>query len=82
LLSGFMNMAGQIGGAVTVSLTPLIAGAFGWGAGFDTAAAVALLGGIAWLFVDPHATLSPSLGQASPAANGAREERSRTSAPA
>jgi MFS transporter, ACS family, glucarate transporter len=82
LLSGFMNMAGQIGGAVTVSLTPLIAGAFGWGAGFDTAAAVALLGGIAWLFVDPHATLSPSLGQASPAAHGAREERSGTSAPA
>ena len=69
-LSGFMNMAGQVGGAVTLSLTPAIASAFGWSAGFLTAAAVALLGGIAWLFVDPHVTLSPSFGRA----NRAREE--------
>ena len=62
-LSGFMNMAGQIGGAVTLSVTPLVAKAFGWIAGFDTAAAVALVGAVAWLFVDPHATLSPSFGR-------------------
>jgi ACS family glucarate transporter-like MFS transporter len=62
-LSSFMNMAGQIGGAVTLSLTPKLATTFGWSAGFDTAAAVALLGAVAWLFVDPHATLSPSFGR-------------------
>jgi len=58
-LSGFMNMANQIGGMITVSLTPLLAARFGWNAGFRAAAAVAALGAIAWLFVDPRATLSP-----------------------
>jgi ACS family glucarate transporter-like MFS transporter len=60
-LSSFMNMAGQIGGAVTLSLTPLLARVFGWSVGFHAAAAVAALGAVAWLFVDPHATLSLSL---------------------
>ena len=78
-LSGFMNMAGQIGGAVTLSLTPLIARGFGWSAGFLTAAAVALAGGIAWLFVDPQATLLPSFDQAWPPGNKAREENRETS---
>jgi len=59
-LSGFMNMANQIGGMITVSLTPLLAARFGWNAGFRVAAAVAALGAIAWLFVNPRATLSPS----------------------
>lgn len=59
-LSGFMNMANQIGGMITVSLTPLLAARFGWNAGFRVAAVVAALGAVAWLFVDPRATLSPS----------------------
>ena len=59
-LSGFMNMANQIGGMITVSLTPLLAARFGWNAGFRVAATVAILGAIAWLFVNPRATLSPS----------------------
>ena len=59
-LSGFMNMANQIGGMITVSLTPLLAARFGWNAGFRVAAVVAGLGAVAWLFVDPRATLSPS----------------------
>ncbi|HSC45435.1 MAG TPA: MFS transporter [Candidatus Acidoferrum sp.] len=59
-LSGFMNMANQIGGMITVSLTPLLAARFGWNAGFRVAAMVAALGAVAWLFVDPRATLSPS----------------------
>src|SRR6202023_1212825 len=33
-VSGVMNMGGQIGGAVTASLTPLIAKYYGWGASF------------------------------------------------
>lgn len=59
-VSGAMNMGGQIGGAVTASLTPLIAAHFGWIASFLTAATLAVLGGLAWLLVDPEARLEPS----------------------
>ncbi|HXT25176.1 MAG TPA: MFS transporter [Candidatus Eisenbacteria bacterium] len=59
-LSGFMNMANQIGGMITVSLTPFLAAQLGWSAGFRVAAVVAILGAAAWLFVDPRATLSLS----------------------
>ena len=31
VVSGMMNMGGQIGGACTASLTPLLAAHFGWG---------------------------------------------------
>src|SRR5438105_2360732 len=57
-LSGLMNMANQIGGMITVSLTPFLADRFGWNTGFYVAAAIAGLGAIAWLFVDPGLTLS------------------------
>jgi len=57
-LSGFMNMANQIGGMITVSLTPLLADRFGWHMGFYVAAAIAGLGAVAWLFVDPGLALA------------------------
>ena len=44
VVSGVMNMACQIGGALTASLTPWIATQFGWHAAFITAAVVALAG--------------------------------------
>jgi ACS family glucarate transporter-like MFS transporter len=56
-VSGAMNMGAQIGGAVTASVTPLIAAHFGWISSFLTAAALAVLGGLAWLLVDPDARL-------------------------
>jgi ACS family glucarate transporter-like MFS transporter len=60
-VSGFMNMGGQIGGAVTASLTPAIAAGFGWTASFLVAAALCVLGGIAWFFVDPwHSLAKPA----------------------
>jgi ACS family glucarate transporter-like MFS transporter len=59
-LSGFMNMANQIGGMITVSFTPFLADRFGWNTGFHVAAAVAGLGAIAWLLVNPGVTLLPS----------------------
>src|SRR5437764_1808674 len=59
-LSGFMNMANQIGGMITVSLTPFLADRFGWNTGFYVAAAIAGLGAIAWLLVNPGLTLAPS----------------------
>ena len=58
-LSGFMNMANQIGGMITVSLTPFLADRFGWSSGFNVAAAVAGLGAVAWLLINPAKTLSP-----------------------
>jgi ACS family glucarate transporter-like MFS transporter len=54
VVSGIMNMGGQIGGACTASLTPLIAAHFGWEMSFATAALIALAGGIAWLAVNPQ----------------------------
>jgi len=53
IVSGIMNMGAQIGGAVTASLTPLIAAHFGWNMSFLVAAALALLGCAAWLTVNP-----------------------------
>jgi ACS family glucarate transporter-like MFS transporter len=58
VVSGGMNMGCQIGGAVTATLTPLIAAHFGWQASFLTATALAVLGSAAWLLVDPGARLS------------------------
>jgi ACS family glucarate transporter-like MFS transporter len=52
-VSGFMNMGGQIGGALTGSLTPWIAAHYGWTASFLVAAGLSLLGGLAWLLVNP-----------------------------
>jgi ACS family glucarate transporter-like MFS transporter len=59
-VSGFMNMGAQLGGAVTVAVTPLIAGWFGWSASFHVAAGLAAAGAVAWLAVDPSAKLAPS----------------------
>jgi len=59
LFSSAMNMGGQIGGAVTASLTPWIAARFGWTTSFATAAAIALLGAAAWLLVHPERPLTP-----------------------
>jgi MFS transporter, ACS family, glucarate transporter len=58
-VSGFMNMGAQIGGAVTASLTPWIAGRLGWTASFLVAAALCVLGALAWLLVDPSRSLAP-----------------------
>ncbi len=60
MITGTMNMGAQIGGAVTASLTPLIAMHFGWGVSFFTAAALAALGALAWLAVDPDVRLESS----------------------
>jgi len=66
-VSGFMNMGAQAGGWFTAWLTPLIARHFGWTASFLVAAALCVLGAVAWLFVDPKRTLEA---QASVPTNG------------
>lgn len=54
-LSGIMNMGGQLGGALTSSLTPWIAGRFGWTTSFAVSAVLCVLGGLLWLMVAPEA---------------------------
>ena len=51
-VSGVMNMGGQLGGALTASLTPKIASELGWNASFLVAAGIAAAGALAWLIVD------------------------------
>ncbi|MBV8865618.1 MAG: MFS transporter [Acidobacteriaceae bacterium] len=52
-VSGLMNAGGQIGAAVTVSLTPAIALHSGWNASFLAAAGLCACGSLAWVFVRP-----------------------------
>lgn len=48
-VSGVMNMGGQVGGAITASLTPALAGHFGWTMPFLVAAGLTAAGALAWL---------------------------------
>ena len=57
-VSGVMNMGNQMGGVVTASLTPFLAKHFGWGVPFFVAAALSVVGALAWLAVDPSKNLS------------------------
>ena len=48
-----MNKGAQAGGAITAIVTPLIAERYGWTASFLVAAALCVVGALAWLVVDP-----------------------------
>ena len=52
-LSGLMNMGANIGGTISPTLTPWIANQWGWPLSLGTAALIALIGGILWLWIDP-----------------------------
>jgi ACS family glucarate transporter-like MFS transporter len=66
-VSGLMNMGGQLGGAATATLTPVIAAHFGWGASFGVAAFLSATGALAWLWVDPNGKLTlPVFGPGNP----------------
>ncbi|MCC7153863.1 MAG: MFS transporter [Bryobacterales bacterium] len=70
-VSGVMNMCNQTAGALTASLTPWIAARFGWTTSFMVAAALCLVGSLAWLVVNPEhrltGTKAASRGTAAPA---------------
>ena len=57
VFSSMVNMGGQIGGAVTASLTPWIAQRFGWTTSFAMAAGFAVLSALLWLTVHPERPL-------------------------
>ena len=61
VVSGFMNMGCQIGGALTSTLTPMIAAQFGWTAAFVAGAVVVLTGVFAWAVVNPNRLLERSV---------------------
>ena len=53
-VSGVMNMANQTAGAITASLTPLLAKYFGWNTSFLVAAGLCVVGSLTWLAVNPE----------------------------
>ncbi len=57
VFSSMVNMGGQIGGAITASLTPWIAERFGWTTSFGVAAVLSVLGAVCWLTVHPERPL-------------------------
>jgi ACS family glucarate transporter-like MFS transporter len=56
-VSGLINMGAQVAGALTGTLTPMIAASFGWTASFLVPAVLCALGAIPWVLVDPAARL-------------------------
>ncbi len=61
VFSSMVNMGGQIGGAVTASLTPWIAQKFGWTTSFGTAAGLAIVAALCWAVVYPERPLESSV---------------------
>ncbi len=57
VFSSIMNMGGQIGGAVTASLTPWIAQRYGWTTSFAVGAGLALCSAGLWMTIDPDRPL-------------------------
>ncbi|HEY0163623.1 MAG TPA: MFS transporter [Edaphobacter sp.] len=61
VFSSMVNMGGQLGGAVTASLTPWIAQKYGWTTSFAFSAALALIGSVCWMTVHPETPLKEDL---------------------
>ncbi len=57
VISGLVNMGGQIAGAATASLTPLFAQLYGWESAFYIAAGVSFACAVPWFFVNPNRRL-------------------------
>lgn len=54
IAGGFMNMGGNLGGALSPTLTPLLAHHFGWDGALYASAALAVIGSLFWLGVHPE----------------------------
>jgi ACS family glucarate transporter-like MFS transporter len=60
-VSGVMNTGNQAAGAATAVVTPWIAVHFGWTTSFLAAAALCVVGSLAWLAVDPERKIAGPL---------------------
>jgi MFS transporter, ACS family, glucarate transporter len=58
VFSSLVNTGGQIGGAVTASLTPWIAQHYGWTTSFAFSAMLCLLAALCWMAVHPERSLA------------------------
>ncbi len=56
-VTGFVNMGLHLGAAISPTLTPILARRFGWESAFYVAAALAFLGSLLWLGVDPERSI-------------------------
>ena len=56
-VSGLMNMGAQVVGAITATVTSVIAASFGWTPSFLVPAALCALAALPWLLVDPAVQL-------------------------
>lgn len=65
VISGLINMLGQISGAITASLTPLLALWYSWEHAFYVAAGICFVCMFFWLVVDPNRRLHSTSKQAS-----------------
>ena len=54
IAGGFMNMGGNLGGALSPTLTPLLAHHFGWDGALYASAGLAVIGALFWLGVHPE----------------------------
>ena len=52
-LSGIMNTGANLGGTLSPTLTPWIAGQFGWTVALGVAAVLACIGAVCWLGIRP-----------------------------
>ena len=57
VVSGMVSMGGQIAGASTATLTPLLASRYGWETAFTVAAGVSFVCIIPWFIVNPNRRL-------------------------
>jgi ACS family glucarate transporter-like MFS transporter len=58
VISGLINMGGQIAGVITATATPWFATRYGWAAAFYVAAGVSFVCAIAWFFANPDRRLA------------------------
>ncbi len=54
VFASLVNMSGQLGGAITSSLTPWLAQRYGWTMPFTVAAALAVTAALSWVVVHPE----------------------------
>jgi ACS family glucarate transporter-like MFS transporter len=64
IISGIVNMGGQIAGAIGATATPWFAVRYGWASAFYVAAALAVLCSVAWFVVNPNHRLHDAEGAA------------------